>query len=100
MERSQGCRRGRLPIAADGTESVARGGAVPLAHASAAALEFWDQLAKHTKLTREDLRDEATVALLAGDRVRAERAINELTTGAEAAPADWLLAAQLAGQKS
>ena len=38
------------------------------------ALEFWDQLAKIEPLTREDLRDDAAIALFAGDTSRASNA--------------------------
>ena len=37
------------------------------------ALEFWAQLSKEQALTREDLRDEATVAMVAGDSERADQ---------------------------
>jgi hypothetical protein len=61
----------------------------------AQALEFWDQLEKLAQLTPTDLRDEAAIALLAGDEVRAERAIRPLLDSHPTA-ADQLLAAQLA----
>jgi hypothetical protein len=64
------------------------------------ALEFWAQLAQHEKLTREDLRDEAAVALTAGDATRAGNAVRELTSQGEPSAADWILAAQLAAQKN
>jgi hypothetical protein len=63
------------------------------------ALEFWDQLAKIAPLTREDLRDEAAMALFAGDLHRAETAIKQLTDKAPES-ADLLLDAQLASRLS
>lgn len=65
------------------------------------ALEFWARLEKKQKLTHEDRRDEATIALIAGAPERATAAINELLAndGKNAAPIDWLLATQLALQK-
>jgi tetratricopeptide (TPR) repeat protein len=62
----------------------------------AQALEFWDRLGDN--LTRADLVDEASVALLAGDDTRAKRAIDALLTGKfeGTKPIDRLLAAQLA----
>ena len=61
------------------------------------ALEFWDQLAQREALTREDLRDEAAVALVNGELGRAAAAIEQLLAddGKTAMPHDWLLAAQL-----
>src|SRR5256885_2594469 len=63
----------------------------------AQALEFWDRLEKEGRLTREDLVDEATIALVAGDDTRAKRAITALLGGAKGAPKsiDHLLEAQL-----
>jgi hypothetical protein len=63
-----------------------------------AALEFWDRLEKDGRLTRADLTDEASIALLAGDDTRAKRAITALLSGKNGAPkpVDHLLAAQLA----
>ena len=63
----------------------------------AQALEFWDRLEKQTRLTRADLTDEATIALLAGDDTRATRAIRALLSGANGPvmPLDYLLSAQL-----
>ncbi len=65
------------------------------------ALEFWDRLAKQDTLTREDLRDEAGLALALGETGRAAATIKSLMPddGREAAPADWLLAAQLAAER-
>jgi hypothetical protein len=63
------------------------------------ALEFWEQLGKIDKLTREDLRDEATIALMASETTRAEAAVRELLGRRETGPADWLIAAQLAINK-
>ncbi|MFN2475207.1 MAG: tetratricopeptide repeat protein, partial [Chthoniobacterales bacterium] len=62
------------------------------------ALEFWKRLRENGQLSPTDRRDEATIALLAGDLPRAERALQE-ATASNPAPADWLLAAQLALQK-
>jgi tetratricopeptide (TPR) repeat protein len=63
----------------------------------AQALEFWDRLEQHTRLTRADLTDEATMALLASDDTRATRAIRALLSGANGpvVPLDYLLSAQL-----
>jgi hypothetical protein len=63
-----------------------------------AALEFWDLLEKKSRLTRTDLTDEASIALLAGDDTRAKRAITALLSGKNGGPKpmDHLLAAQLA----
>jgi hypothetical protein len=48
------------------------------------ALEFWKQFAGKTNLTREDLRDEATVAL-ASDEIRtADSGIKNLFAGSRA----------------
>jgi hypothetical protein len=62
------------------------------------ALEFWEQLAKMSQLTRADLREEAAIALLAGDDARAALAIRAIQSGrnGSVAPGDHLLAAQLA----
>jgi tetratricopeptide (TPR) repeat protein len=65
------------------------------------ALEFWDRLEQHSRLTRVDLTDEATIALLAGDDGRATRAIRALLGGANGPvlPLDYLLSAQLAARQ-
>jgi hypothetical protein len=63
------------------------------------ALEFWKQLAGKTSLTREDLRDEAMIAIIAGDTSRADDSVRELI-GSHPEPADWLLSAQLSIQKN
>jgi Tfp pilus assembly protein PilF len=65
------------------------------------ALEFWDRLEQHSRLTRVDLTDEATIALLAGDDARATRAIRALLSGANGPvlPLDYLLSAQLAARQ-
>ena len=62
------------------------------------ALEFWDRLEKEDRLTRVDLTDEASIALLVGDDTRAKRAIAALLSGKNGAvkPVDHLLEAQLA----
>jgi hypothetical protein len=64
----------------------------------AQALEFWERLEKAGRLTRTDLVDEASIALLAGDDARAKRAITALLSGKEGAvkTIDHLLEAQLA----
>lgn len=63
------------------------------------ALEFWEQLAKLQPLTRDDLRDEATVALISGQTAPAAKAIKSLLERKDAGPREWLLAVQLALQK-
>jgi tetratricopeptide (TPR) repeat protein len=67
----------------------------------AQALEFWDRLEQHTRLTRADLTDEATIALLASDDTRATRAIRALLSGANGPimPLDYLLSAQLSARQ-
>ncbi|MEO5718211.1 MAG: hypothetical protein ABIR29_06525, partial [Chthoniobacterales bacterium] len=64
------------------------------------ALGFWKALREKEPLTRQDSRDEAAVALSAGETSSAEAAIAILLGKREGgpAPADWLLAAQLAAQ--
>src|SRR5919106_1197402 len=63
------------------------------------ALEFWKQLAERTSLTRQDVREEAMIAIIAADTSRADASVRELI-GSHAEPADWLLAAQLSVQKN
>ena len=63
------------------------------------ALDFWKELSKKTSLTRPDVRDEAMIAIIAGDIALADTAMDELIDS-HAEPADWLLAAQLAIQKN
>ena len=63
------------------------------------ALEFWEQLSKKQALTREDLRDEAAVAMVAGETERAATTVQSLLERKDAAAAEWLLAAQLDLQK-
>ena len=63
------------------------------------ALDFWKELSKKTSLTRLDVRDEAMIAIIAGDIALADTAVDELIDS-HAEPADWLLAAQLAIQKN
>src|SRR6266403_26102 len=63
------------------------------------ALEVWTQLARVDKLTRDDLRDEATIALMANEIARAGAAVRELLARKDAGPPDWLLAAQLSINK-
>lgn len=64
------------------------------------ALGFWKVLREKQPLTREDLRDEAGIALVAGENGIAGRAVEELLGKKEGgpSPANWLLAAQLAAQ--
>jgi len=62
------------------------------------ALDFWKQLQDRQTLTREDLRDEAAIALVADEVPRAEDAVGRLISS-NPQPADWLLAAQLAINK-
>lgn len=66
----------------------------------AEALSFWKALREKEPLARQDLRDEAAAALLAGDNAIAGRAVQDLLGSKEGGPgpADWLLAAHLAGQ--
>ena len=66
------------------------------------ALDFWKQLQNQQSLTRQDRRDEVAVALAASDLAVAELALKDLLTRKDspAAAADWLLAAQVAQQKS
>ena len=64
------------------------------------ALDFWKQLDQRHLLTEEDRRDEATIAIIAGDNDRAGAAVHQLTSSKNAGPAEWLLAAQLAIQKN
>src|SRR5919106_5314130 len=63
------------------------------------ALEFWRQLAERTSLTRQDVREEAMIAIIAADTSRADASLRELI-GSHAEPSDWLLAAQLSVQKN
>lgn len=67
----------------------------------AQGLEFWEQLRRQApaSLTAEDRRTEAGLALGLGDVARAERPVAERLEAADAGPADWLLAAQLALRK-
>src|SRR2546421_2326984 len=59
------------------------------------ALEFWKNLREIAPLTREDLRDEARVALRVNDAARAEEAARALLEIKERGPSptDWLIAA-------
>src|SRR5438067_8109520 len=61
------------------------------------ALEFWKKLREIAPLTREDLRDEARVALRVNDTARAEGAAGELLEAKEGgpSPSDWLIAAEV-----
>ena len=66
------------------------------------ALDFWKQLQNRQSLTREDRRDEVSIALVGNDLSVAELALNDLLTRKDspASAADWLLAAQVAQQKN
>ena len=65
------------------------------------ALEFWKRLAEKTALTRDDLRDQASIALASGETPTAESAVKNLLADNRAVnAADELLAAQLAIQKN
>src|SRR5436309_10166890 len=59
------------------------------------ALEFWKKLREIAPLTREDLRDEARVALRVNDTARADEAARELLEAKDGGPnpTDWLIAA-------
>src|SRR5438270_12893785 len=59
------------------------------------ALEYWKKLREIAPLTREDLRDEARVALRVNDTARADGAARELLEDREGGPSpiDWLVAA-------
>ncbi len=61
------------------------------------ALEFWKNLRTVAPLTREDLRDEARVALRVNDTARADGAARELLETKEGGPSptDWLIAADV-----
>ncbi len=65
------------------------------------ALEFWKNLAAVTTLTRQDLRDEAGLAIKVKDLAAAETAVEHLLKypGAKPAPADLLLAAEVSLDK-
>lgn len=64
------------------------------------ALDFWKNLRGVSKLSREDLRDEAAIALLSGEMERASEAVNDLLADPrQTTTRDWLIAAQLAVQK-
>jgi tetratricopeptide (TPR) repeat protein len=62
------------------------------------ALTFWKSLASKTSLTREDLREEAGVALQANDAPAAEEAVQKLlgTPDWKPTPTDLLLATEVA----
>lgn len=64
------------------------------------ALGFWKVLREKQPLTRPDLRDEASAALLAGEVTVAQRAVEELfgNKGGGPGAADYLVAAQVAAQ--
>ena len=63
------------------------------------ALEFWGELHKIDNLSKEDLLDEATIALMSSETTRAEAVVRELLARPDPASADWLIAAQLAINK-
>ncbi len=63
------------------------------------ALDFWKQLrTSSVPLSRQDLRDEAAIAISAGETLRAEEAVRALLA-TKPEPTDWLLAAQLSIHK-
>jgi len=66
------------------------------------ALDFWKELQNRQSLTREDRRDEVTIALAGNDLSVADLALKDLLTRKDspASAADWLLAAQVARQKN
>src|SRR5205823_6545633 len=61
------------------------------------ALEFWKKLREVALLRREDLRDEARVAMRVNDTARADQAAAELMQAKEGGPSptDWLIAAEV-----
>src|SRR5207248_2597258 len=61
------------------------------------ALEFWKRLREIAPLAREDLRDEARVALRVNDTAHADEAAGELLKAKEGGPSptDWLIAADV-----
>src|SRR4029077_7345093 len=63
----------------------------------AEALEFWKRLREIAPLTREDLQDEARVALRLNDTARADEAAGELlkAKGGGPSPTDLLIAADV-----
>jgi tetratricopeptide (TPR) repeat protein len=63
-------------------------------------LKFWKELQDRTTLTREDLRDEASLALRGRELPMAEEAVKQLLAKDRGGPTpgDWLLAGQLALQ--
>jgi len=65
------------------------------------ALEFWKNLRGVSQLSRDDLRDEASIALVSGELEQATQSVNELLAdgGRQATTRDWLIAAQLAAQE-
>src|SRR5438552_11562777 len=58
------------------------------------ALEFWKRLREIARLTREELRDDARVALRDNDTARADESARELLKAKEGgpSPSDWLIA--------
>jgi tetratricopeptide (TPR) repeat protein len=66
----------------------------------AEGLKFWKELQDRTTLTREDLRDEASLALRGRELPTAEEAVKQLLAKDRGGPTpgDWLLAGQLALQ--
>jgi tetratricopeptide (TPR) repeat protein len=67
---------------------------------AAAALEWWKKLDEQHRLTIQDRRDFAGVALAAGDLPAAATQIDVLLAQADPAPIDILLAGQLAVRRS
>jgi tetratricopeptide (TPR) repeat protein len=67
----------------------------------AEGLKFWKELEARTTLTREDLRDKATLAMRGRDLQMAEEAVKQLLAKDRGGPTtgDWLLAGELALQE-
>src|SRR3984893_3357095 len=65
------------------------------------ALEFWKNLESVTRLTPDDLREKATVALKVDDLAAAGEAVQHLLENRKDKPnaADWLLAADIWSRK-
>src|SRR4051794_10950972 len=63
---------------------------------SRAALEWWPRIERVGRLTREDRREYATASFLGENLLEASKQVDVLLHEPDAAPADWLLAAQLA----
>src|SRR5256714_11729248 len=75
-------------------DAICAVGRLPSRAGQGEALEFWKNLRTIAPLTREDLRDEARVALRVNDNARADEAASELLEAKEGGPnpTDWLIA--------